>query len=122
MALTPIPSNTPLTQLRAQGIDAVFSRCRVCVFPRHKLTAVINAFVTDNLEAIVDEMNLEGYYTKNPDTLGYLADQSRDLKLGEGYLMWGWAEDHPTRIALGGQAVDFRDEITDEFNGVLHQS
>lgn len=122
MALTTIPSNTPLTQLRAQGIDAVFSRCRACVYPRHKLTGPICTFVTENLEAIVDELNLEGYYTKNPDTLGYLSDDDRNSKLNQGYLMWGWAEDHPIRIALGGQAVDSRDEITDAYNGVLHQS
>jgi hypothetical protein len=85
------------------------------------MTSAIAAFVTTNLEAIADELNLEAYYTKNSDPLGYLADQTRTLKLNQGYLMWGWSVDHVTRIALGGQAVDLRDEITDALNGVLYQ-
>jgi len=121
MAITPIPTNTPLTQLRQQGLDAVFSRCRVCVFPRHKITSTIAAFVTTNLEAIANELNQEGYYTNNNDALGYLDSQSRNLKLNQGYLMWGWSVGHATRIALGGQAVDFRDDLPDAFNGVLYQ-
>ncbi|MEQ1621442.1 MAG: hypothetical protein ABL919_08550 [Methylococcales bacterium] len=119
MALTPIPTNTPLTQLRQQGLDAVFSRCRVCVFPRHKITNSIAAFVTNNLEAIANELNQEGYYTKNNDPLGYLDNQSRNLKLTGGYLIW--SVDNATRSALGGQAVDFRDVFTDDVNGFLYQ-
>lgn len=121
MAITPIPTNTPLTQLRKQGLDAVFSRCRVCVFPRHKITSSIADFVTNNLEAIANELNQEGYYTKNNDVLGYLDSQSRNLKLNQGYLMWGWHVGDAIRIELGGQAVDFRDDLPDAFNGVLYQ-
>lgn len=118
MALTPIPTNTPLTQLRQQGLDAVFSRCRVCVFPRRKITSSIAAFVTTNLEAIANELNQEGYYTKNNDPLGYLDNQSRNLKLTAGCLIW--SVDNVTRSALGGQAVDFRDVVTDDVNGFLY--
>ncbi|MGY6278317.1 hypothetical protein [Methylomonas sp. MgM2] len=99
MALTPIPSNTPLTQLRAQGLEAEFSRSRLIVFPRPKITNTIRQFVVDNLEAVVDELNLEGYYTKNPDPLGYLVANTGDVRRNQGYLIWSL--DDPTRAALG---------------------
>jgi len=117
MAITPIPTNTPLTQLRQQGLDAVFNRCRVCVFPRHKITSSIAAFVTTNLEAIANELNQEAYYTQNKDPLGYLDSPARNLKLNQGYFIW--SVDSTVRTALGGQAVDFRDVFTDDVNGFL---
>lgn len=117
MTLTTLPTNSPLSVLRGQGLDAHFSRCRVRVFPKEKITSDIQAYVTTNLLSIVDELNLEGYYTKNPDPLGYKANPERDLKIGDGCLFW--AVDAPTRAELGGPAVDSRDAIADSENGNL---
>lgn len=117
MALTSLPQNSPLSVLRAQGLDAHFSRCRVRVYPRQKITSDIRTYVTTNLLAIVDELNLEGYYAKNPDTLGYAANTERDLKVSGGCLLW--SVDDTTRGELGGPAVDSRDAIADSENGNL---
>lgn len=118
MALTPIPSNTPLTQLRAQGLNAEFNRSRLIVFPRPKITNTLRQFVVDNLEAIVDELNLEGYYTKNPDPLGYLAKGGDGSERTIGYLIWSL--DDPTRAALGARPVDSAlDAVPDSLNGYL---
>lgn len=119
MAITAWPVNSPLTQLRAQGIDVKFNRCRLMVFPRPKVTASIRDFITANAESIADELHLEAYYTKNPDPLGYLANNTGDVRISQGVLFWGWHADHPTRIALGGQPVDFRDDIPDDYLGAL---
>lgn len=115
MALTPINTNTPLAALRAEGIDADFSRARLRVFPRHKVTNEKLAYIRTNLEAIVDELNLEAHYSKNPDPLGYESNMIRDSKLGTGCFLFGL--DTPTRTALGAQPVDFRDDIPDAING-----
>ena len=117
MALTPINTNTPLAALRAEGIDADFSRCRLRVFPRQKLTNEKLAYIRTNLEAIVDELNLEAHYSKKPDPLGYQANTLRDLKFAQGGFLFGL--DTPTRTALGGSEVDFRDAISDDINGNL---
>lgn len=119
MALTPLPVNSPLTQLRAQGLDAAFNRCRLIVFPRHKITAARQQFVTDNFESIINELNLEGYYTKNPDPLGYEA-KSRHPALSQGYLMW--SVNATQRTHLGGKPIDFRDDVPAELNGYFLQN
>lgn len=117
MALTTINKNTPLAALRAEGIDADFSRARLRVFPRHKVTNEKLAYIRANLEAIVNEVNLEAYYSKNPDPLGYEANTNRDIKLGSGCFLFGL--DTPTRTALGAQPIDFRDNFSDAINGNL---
>lgn len=118
MALTPLPNNTPLTQLRAQGLNADFNRARLVVFPRPKVTPEIREFVTGNLEAIVDELHLEGYYTKNPDTLGFLAKNTGDTLRAAGYLFWPL--DSALRSELGAPAFNATlDAIPDELNGAL---
>lgn len=119
MAITVWPVNSPLTQLRAQGIDVKFNRCRLMVFHRPNVTTAIRDFITNNAESIADELHLEAYYTKNPDPLGYSASNNGDVRISQGVLFWGWHVDHPTRIALGGQPTDFRDDIPDEYLGVL---
>ena len=117
MALTTINKSTPLAALRADGIDAHFSRCRLRVFPRQKVTNAKLAYIRTNLEAIVDELNLEAYYSKNPDPLGYKDNTIRDTKLGQGCFLFGL--DTPTRTALGASDIDFRDAFTDADNGNL---
>lgn len=119
MSVTAWPINSPLTQLREQGIDVRFSRCRLMVFPRPKITSSIRDFITANAESIADELNLEAYYTKNPDPLGYLSGNNGDVRISQGVLFWGWHVDHPTRIALGGLPTDYRDDIPDSLLGVL---
>lgn len=118
MALTTLPVNSPLTQLRAQGLEAEFNRARVIVYPRPKITEIIRQFVATNLTSIVDELNLEGYYTKNPDPLGYLARNSGDVRRNQGWLIWSL--DDPTRTALGAKPVDLSiDSVPDSMNGHL---
>jgi len=117
MALTSINKSTPLAALRAEGIDAHFSRCRLQVFPRQKVTNEKLAYIRTNIEAIVDELNLEAYYTKNPDPLGYKVNTIRDAKLAKGCFLFGL--DTPTRTALGGSEIDFRDIFSDADNGFL---
>ncbi|QPK65156.1 hypothetical protein IVG45_09585 [Methylomonas sp. LL1] len=118
MALTVLPENTPLTQLRAQGLEAEFDRARLVMYPRPKITNTIRQFVVDNLEAIVDELNLEGYYTKNSDPLGYSARNNGDVRRNQGWLIWSL--DDPTRAALGAKPVDLTiDSVPDSMNGNL---
>jgi hypothetical protein len=117
MALTPINTNTPLAALRADGIDADFSRARLRVFPRHKVTNEKLAYIRTNIEAIVDELNLEAHSSKKTDPLGYEANTIRDSKLGSGCFLFELGT--TTRYALGAQPVDFRDDITDAINGNL---
>ncbi|MDT4328729.1 hypothetical protein ACQE3D_09690 [Methylomonas sp. MS20] len=118
MALTALPVNSPLTQLRAQGFQAEFNRARLIVFPRPKITETIRQFVVTNLESIVNELNLEGYYTKNPDPLGYLAKTFSDERRNQGVLIWGL--DTPTRTALGAKPIDLSiDSFPDSMNGNL---
>jgi len=118
MALTALPVNSPLTQLRAQGLEAKFNRARLVVYPRLKITETIRQFVITNLESIVNELNLEGYYTKNPDPLGYLISNNGDVRSDQGCLIWSL--DSPTRAALGAKPVDNSiDAVPDSVNGYL---
>lgn len=119
MAITPWPVNTPLTQLRGQGVDVNFNRCRLMVFPSPKVTNAIRDFITANAESIANELFTEAYYKKSKDPLGYLANSNYDDQIGQGVLFWGWHVDHATRIALGGLPTDFRDAIPDALLGVL---
>jgi hypothetical protein len=119
MALTALPSvNSPLNQLRAQGIEVKFSRCRLMVFPRSAVTNSIRNLITANVEWIADELYQEAYYTKNKDPLGYQELDAHDSRVSLGVLFWGWHDDHPTRIALGGLPSDFRDDVPDELLGI----
>lgn len=118
MHLTPIPQNSPLTILRQQGFDADFSRCRLRVGPKPKMTKAICDFITTNLVSIVDELNQEAYYTKNPDPLGYLAGGYKGSALNASILMWRIPNE--IRAELGGHEVDFRDTIHDADNGEIH--
>ena len=88
MSITPWPVNTPLTQLRAQGLDAEFMTAHLIVYPKPKITNTIRQFVVNNLEAIVDEVNLEGYYSKNSDRLGYQAKSGGNSLRSHGVLIW----------------------------------
>jgi hypothetical protein len=118
MAITPLPVNSPLTQLRAQGLEAELDRARLVVYPRPKFNNTIRQFVSDNLESIVNELNLEGYYTKNPDPLGYSARNNGDVRRNQGWLIWSL--DSPTRTALGAKPVDLTiDSVPDSMNGYL---
>lgn len=118
MALTALPVNSPLTQLRAQGLEAEFNRARVIVYPKPKITNTLRQFVSDNLVSIVNELNLEGYYTKNPDPLGYLARNNGDERRNQGMLIWSL--DNPTRAELGAKPVDVSiDSVPDSVNGYL---
>lgn len=118
MPLTVLPTNTPLTQLRAQGFDAEFMTAHLIVYPRPKITNTIRLFVVDNLEAIVDELNLEGYYTKNPDPLGYQAKSGGNSLRSQGVLIWGL--DSTMRTHIGAKPLDLVTEsIPDSFNGNL---
>lgn len=118
MALTALPVNSPLTQLRAQGLEAEFQRAQLIVYPRLKITNTIRQFVCDNLESIVNELNQEGYYTKNPDPLGYSARNNGDVRRNQGWLIWSL--DSPTRTALGAKPVDLTiDSFPDSMNGNL---
>lgn len=119
MSITAWPVNTPLTQLRAQGVDVKFNRCRLMVFPSPKVTASIRDFITANAEAIADELFQEAYYTKSKDPLGYLVPDAYDSRISLGVLFWGWHVEHPIRIALGGLATDFRDDIPSELLGTM---
>ncbi|MBD9356957.1 hypothetical protein [Methylomonas albis] len=119
MAITPWPVNSPLTQLRVQGIDVTFNRCRLMVFPSPKVTNAIRDFITANAESIANELYTEAYYKKSKDPLGYLVADTYDSRISLGVLFWGWHVDHATRIALGGLPTDFRDAVPSEFLGVL---
>ena len=88
MSVIPWPVNTPLTQLRAQGFDAEFMTAHLIVYPKPKITETIRQFVVTNLESIVDELNLEGYYRKNPDPLGYQAKNDGNMLRSQGVLIW----------------------------------
>lgn len=118
MALTVLPVNSPLTQLRAQGTDVKFKRCLLMVFPRPKVTNSIRDFITANAESIANELYQEAYYTKSKDPLGYQELDAHDSRISGGVLFWGWHVDHPIRIALGGLPTDFRDDIPNELLGV----
>jgi|GEM_PF-1564083 len=118
MALTVLPVNSPLTQLRAQGIEVKFKRCRLMVFPRPKVTNSIRDFISANVESIANELYQEAYYTKSKDPLGYQELDPHDSRVSLGVLFWGWHDNHPTHIALGGLPTDFRDEIPDELLGI----
>lgn len=118
MALTALPVNSPLTQLRAQGLGAELDRARLVVYPRPKITNTLRAFVVTNLESIVNELNLEGYYTKNPDPLGYEARSIGDGRRHQGMLIWSL--DSTMRTALGAKPVDVSiDSVPDSMNGYL---
>lgn len=118
MALTALPVNSPLTQLRAQGLEAELDSARLVVYPRPKITNTIRQFVVDNLESIVNELNLEGYYTKNPDSLGYSARNNGDTRRNQGWLIWSL--DTTTRDALGAKPVDLTiDRVPDSMDGYL---
>ncbi|ATG89462.1 hypothetical protein [Methylomonas koyamae] len=118
MALTALPVNSPLTQLRAQGLEAEFNRARVIVYPRPKITNTLRQFVSDNLVSIVNELNLEGYYTKNPDPLGYAAKSTGDGRRNQGWLIWSLNSD--LRTELGARPVDETiDAVPDALNGYL---
>ena len=106
-----------MAALRVDGIDADFSRCRVRVWPLRKLTNAKLAYIRANFIAIVDELNLEAYYTKNPDPLGYSGGLIKDARLGQGCFLFGIGE--PARTELGGSVIDFRDAIPDADNGYL---
>jgi hypothetical protein len=71
MALTVLPVNSPLTQLRAQGIEVKFRRCLLMVFPKYKVTNAIRNLITGSAESIANELFQEAYYTKSKDPLGY---------------------------------------------------
>jgi hypothetical protein len=118
MALTLLPVNSPLIQLRAQGLDAEFMTAHLIVYPRPKITNTIRQFVVDNLEAIVDEVNLEGYYRKNPDPLGYQVKSDGNMKRSQGILIWGL--NSTMRTHIGAKPVDLVTEsIPDSLNGNL---
>ncbi|WP_446810131.1 hypothetical protein ACH50O_00585 [Methylomonas sp. 2BW1-5-20] len=118
MALTPLPVNSPLTQLRAQDFEAELDRARLVVYPRPKFNNTIRQFVSDNLESIVNELNLEGYYTKNPDPLGYLARNNGDARRNQGWLIWGLNDS--IRTQLGAKPIDMTlDSFPDSMNGNL---
>lgn len=118
MALTALPVNSPLTQLRAQGLEAEFNRARVIVYPQPKITNTLRQFVSDNLVSIVNELNLEGYYTKNPDPLGYTAKSAGDGRRSQGCLIWSLNSD--LRTELGARPVDETiDGVPDALNGYL---
>lgn len=116
MALTALPVNSPLTQLRAQGLEAELQRARLIVYPRPKITSTLQQLVLDNLNSIVNELNLEGYYTKNPDPLGYLAKNNGDVRRNQGCLIWSLTD--PMRAELGAKPVDLTiDSVPDSVNG-----
>lgn len=118
MALTPLPTNTPLTQLRDQGFGVEFKRAMVIVFPRPKITESVRQFVTDNLLSIVDELNLEDYYRKNENRLGYDLKNDGNTARSQGYLVWDVST--PIREELGAPPIDpVVDVITDKINGYL---
>ncbi|MFZ2170550.1 MAG: hypothetical protein WAW61_13055 [Methylococcaceae bacterium] len=117
MALTALPTNSPLSVLRAQGINAHFSRANVRVFPRQKVTKDIQTFINTNLLSIVDELNQENYFTKSRDPLGFKADTTRDTLVSNGCLIWQL--DDATRAELGAPPADSRDSIDDAVNGGL---
>lgn len=118
MALTTLPTNTPLTQLRAQGFDAEFMTAHLIVFPKPKITETIRQFVVSNLESIVDELNLEGYYRKNPDPLGYQAKSDGNMKRSQGILIWGL--NSTMRTHIGAKPIDLATQsIPDSLNGNL---
>lgn len=118
MALTALPVNSPLTQLRAQGIEVKFNRCRLMVFPRPKVTNSIRDFITANVESIANELYQEAYYTKSKDPLGYQDLDPHDSRISQGVLFWGWHDGHTIRVALGGLPVDYRDDVPDELLGI----
>jgi hypothetical protein len=118
MALTPLPVNSPLTQCRAQGLEAELQRARLVMYPREKITNTTRQFVIDNLESIVNELNLEGYYTKNPDPLGYEAKNNGDWRRTKGWLIWSLND--PMRAQLNARPVDLTlDTVPDSMNGYL---
>jgi hypothetical protein len=118
MALTALPVNSPLTQLRSQGLQAELDRARLVVYPRPKITNTLRQYVSDHLESIVDELNLEGYYTKNPDPLGYLARNNGDVRRNQGWLIWSLND--TMRTELGAKPVDLTiDNVPDSMNGNL---
>ncbi|MCQ8105529.1 hypothetical protein NP590_15565 [Methylomonas sp. SURF-2] len=118
MALTILPVNSPLTQLRAQGFDAEFMTAHLIVYPKPKITNTIRQFVVDNLESIVDELNLEGYYRKNPDPLGYEAKNGGNSLRSQGILIWGL--NSTMRTHIGAKPLDqVTESIPDSLNGNL---
>jgi hypothetical protein len=118
MSVTPWPVNTPLTQLRAQGLDAEFMTAHLIVYPRPKITNTIRQFVVDNLEAIVDEVNLEGYYRKNPDRLGYQAKSGGNSLRSQGVLIWQL--NSTMRTHIGAKPLDpVTESFPDSLNGNL---
>ncbi len=118
MALTTLPTNTALTQLRGQGYDAEFMTGHLIVFPKPKITETIRQFVVSNLESIVDELNLEGYYRKNPDPLGYQAKSDGNMLRSQGILIWGL--NSTMRNHIGAKPIDLATQsIPDSLNGNL---
>ena len=118
MALTALPVNSPLTQLRAQGLEAELQRARLVMNPREKFNNTNRQFVVDNLESIVNELNLEGYYTKNQDPLGYAAKNNGDCRRNHGWLIWSLNDS--MRSQLGARPVDpVIDSVPDSLNGNL---
>ncbi len=118
MSVTPWPINTPLTQLRSQGFDAEFMTAHLIVYPRPKITNTIRQFVVDNLEAIVDEVNLEGYYRKNPDRLGYQAKSGGNSLRSQGILIWQL--NSTMRTHIGAKPLDpVTESFPDSLNGNL---
>lgn len=118
MSITAWPVNTPLTQLRAQGLDAEFMTAHLIVYPKPKITNTIRQFVVDNLEAIVDEVNLEGYYRKNPDRLGYQVKSDGNMKRSQGVLIWQL--NSTMRTHIGAKPLDpVTESIPDSLNGNL---
>ncbi|OAI12597.1 hypothetical protein A1359_13755 [Methylomonas lenta] len=118
MALTTLPVNSPATQLRVQGFGLAFMTAHLIVYPRPKITNTVRQFVVDNLESIVDELNLEGYYSKSSDPLGYEAKNGGDSLRSQGVLIWGLNDE--MRLHLGAKPIDLvTQSIPDSMNGNL---
>jgi hypothetical protein len=115
MSVRSWPTNTPLTQLRAQGFDAEFMTAHLIVYPRPKITETIRQFVVSNLESIVDEVNLEGYYRKNPDRLGYQAKSDGNSLRSQGVLIWQL--NSTMRTHIGAKTLD---PVTESFPNSLN--
>lgn len=91
-------TQTPLTTLRAQGLDADLFKCRLRIWPRSKMSKEICEFVTENLPVIVDALIHEA-----------------NAKCGNNHFLWELPE--PQQTEMGGFEVDMRDKIPLYLNG-----
>lgn len=98
----------PLAAIRAQGLDADFSCCRLRVWPRSKMTKDICDFITVNLSAIVDELRKQAHDIEDPDPL-------KDAQCSARVFLWELPE--PQRSEMGGREIDMQNKIDNVLNG-----